>query len=32
MEALFEAIKGFNRYEKGLQSVTKQWSVGTQII
>ena len=28
MEALIDPIKGFNRYEKRLQSVTKQWSVG----
>ena len=28
MEALIAPIKGFSRYEKGLQSVTKQRSVG----
>ena len=28
MEALIDPIKGFNRYEKKLQSVTKQGAVG----
>ena len=28
MEALIDPIKGFNRNEKGLQSVTECWSVG----
>ena len=28
MEDLIDPIKGFNRNEKGLQSVTNQWSVG----
>ena len=28
MEALIDPIKGFNRYEKRLQSVTKQGAVG----
>ena len=30
MEALTDPIMGFNRYEKRLQSVTKQWSVGNK--
>ena len=28
MEALTDPIMGFNRYEKRLQPVTKQWSIG----
>ena len=30
MEALTDPIMGFNRYEKRLQPVTKQWSVGNK--